>query len=65
MGKKRKLYELRSGIMIESKCAITVLEQIAETDRFESKACILSSIALEHVKRISKMNERIGVILEH
>lgn len=65
MGKKRKLYDLRSGIMKESERARVVLEQIAETDEFEPKVCVLCSIALDQVKKISKMNERIGKILKH
>jgi|GEM_PF-2743996 len=65
MNKSKKLYKLRTEIMCENEKAIVLLEQIVNNDNIVSKLQILSILALERVKKISHMNEKIGKILKH
>lgn len=65
MSKKRKLYNLRTGIMCEIEKVNVLLEQITINENAEIKTGILAQIALEKSRKISRMNEKIGVILKH
>jgi len=64
MSKKRKLYNLRTGIMCEIEKVNVLLEQITNNDNVELKTGILAQIALEKSRKISRMNEKIGSILK-
>ncbi|OGH97641.1 MAG: hypothetical protein A2104_09800 [Candidatus Melainabacteria bacterium GWF2_32_7] len=64
MSKKKKLYNLRTGIMCEIEKVTVLLEQIINNENVEIKTGILAEIVLEKTKKISKMNEKIGVILK-
>jgi len=64
MSKKKKLYNLRTGIMCEIEKATVLLEQITNNENVEIKTGILAEIVLEKTKKISKMNEKNGVILK-
>lgn len=44
---------------------IVLLEQIADNHCTGLKASILAQIALEKSRKISRMNEKIGIILKH
>jgi hypothetical protein len=63
MGKRKKLYNLRSEIMCEIEKVTVLLEQITNNDDVEIKTGILASIALENSQKISRINEKIGSIL--
>ncbi|MFA6988569.1 MAG: hypothetical protein WC197_00730 [Candidatus Gastranaerophilaceae bacterium] len=65
MSKKRKLYNLRTGIMCEIEKVMVLLEQITNNDCIERKTSILAEIALEKSERISKMNEKMSFLLKH
>jgi len=65
MSKKKKLYNLRTGIMCDIEKIIVLLEQIIDNDRAERKTIILAEIALNLSRKISRMNEKIGIILKH
>ncbi|MFA6989853.1 MAG: hypothetical protein WC197_07270 [Candidatus Gastranaerophilaceae bacterium] len=65
MSKKKKLYNLRTGIMCEIEKVTVLLEQITDNDCTERKTSIIAEIALEKSRRISKMNEKIGNILKY
>ena len=64
MSKKQKLYNLRANISIESQKIEYVLKNlIFKSENVET--CVLAEIALEKSVKISKMNEKIGIILKH
>jgi len=64
MNKKQKLYKLRSGISIEAQKIEYVLKNlIFKSENIET--CVLAEIALEKSEKISKMVEKIGIILKH
>ena len=65
MSKKKKLFNLRSRIMCEIEKVTVLLEQITYDAETERKVNILANIALEKSVKISKMNEKIGKILNH
>jgi len=65
MSKKKKLYNLRTGIMSESEKIIVLLEQIINDDNISQKNYVLSNIALSCSKKVSKMNEKVGMILKY
>ena len=65
MSKKKKLYNLRTGIMFEIEKLTVLLEQITDNDCTERKTSILAEIALDKSKKISRMNEKMGTILKH
>jgi len=65
MSKKEKLYNLRTGIMCESEKAIILLEQILNNADILPKIFVLSNLALECNKKIFRMNEKIGKVLNH
>lgn len=65
MGKKQKLYNLRTGVMCEIQKVSVLLEQITNNENVEVKTAVLAEIALEKSKKIAKMNEKIGLILKH
>jgi hypothetical protein len=64
MSKKQKIYNLRAGISIESQKIEYVLKNlIFKSENIET--CVLAEIALEKSEKISKMAEKIGIILKH
>jgi hypothetical protein len=65
MGKKKKIHDLRTGIMCEIEKVTVLLEQITNNENVEIKTGVLAGIALEKSRKISKMNEKIGTILKH
>jgi len=65
MNKKKKLYNFRTGIMCEIEKITVLLEQIIDNDLTERKTSILAGIALDKSRKISRMNEKIGIILKH
>jgi hypothetical protein len=65
MSKRKKLYNLRTGIMCEIEKITVLLEQITNNDDVEIKTGILAQIALEKSQKVSKLNEKIGFILKH
>jgi len=50
--------------MCEIEKVTVLLEQIINNENVEIKTGILAEIVLEKTKKISKMNEKIGVILK-
>jgi len=65
MGKKQKLYNLRSNISIESQNIKYLLEHVILKSDNDIEKNVLAEIALEKSEKISKMNEKIGRILNH
>lgn len=63
MGKKKKLKNLGTQIMVESEKVEVLLEQIILSEDAESKTTVLAGIALEKSKKISCLNERMGKCL--
>ncbi|OGI01260.1 MAG: hypothetical protein A2Y25_01880 [Candidatus Melainabacteria bacterium GWF2_37_15] len=65
MGKNRQLYKLRARISIKSERAKYLLENIIEklVDNVESQ--VFAEMALDEINRISKMSQKIGIILKH
>jgi hypothetical protein len=64
MSKKRKLEKLKFGIMAEAQKVEVLLEQIVYNEDITAKIRVLADIALERSKRIFRLNEKIGKILE-
>ena len=64
MSKRKKLYNLKTGIMCDIEKIIVLLEQITNNDCIEKKSSILAEIALDKSRKISRMNEKIGIILK-
>ena len=64
MNKKQKLYNLRSAISIEAEKIEYLLKNVIyKSESIETS--VLSEIALEKAIKISKLNEKIGIILKH
>ena len=64
MSKKQKIYNLRAGISIEAPKIEYVLKNlIFKSENIETS--VLAEIALEKSEKISKMAEKIGIILKH
>ena len=64
MSKKQKIYNLRAGISIEAQKIEYVLKNlIFKSENIETS--VLAEIALEKSEKISKMAEKIGIILKH
>jgi len=64
MSKKQKLYNLRTNISSDAQKIEYVLKNlIYKSENVET--CVLAEIALEKSERISKMSEKIGIILKH
>lgn len=64
MGKKQKLCKLRSKISCDIEKVITVLEHAIYKSDNLLNASILAEIALEKSQKISKNNEKMGMILK-
>ncbi len=65
MGKSKKLYNLRSGISIKSQKIKYLLENIICKSESEVETQVLAELALDETNRISRMSEKIGMILKH
>ena len=65
MSKKQKLFNLRQNISIESQNINYLLEHVIFKSDDDVEKDVLSGIALEKSKKISKMSEKIGKILKH
>ncbi|OGI03525.1 MAG: hypothetical protein A2Y25_11060 [Candidatus Melainabacteria bacterium GWF2_37_15] len=65
MVKKQKLYRLRAGISIKSERVKFLLENIIEKLVGNTESQVLAEIALDEINRISRMSEKIGIILKH
>jgi hypothetical protein len=65
MSKSKKLYNLRARISIESEQVCTILKYLIDFGENPLDTNILAEIALEKSKNISKLNEKIGIILKH
>jgi len=64
MSKKQKLYNLRSKISVEAEKIEYLLKNlIYKSESVETS--VLAEIALEKSEKISKMSEKIGIILKH
>jgi len=64
MSKKQKLYNLRSNISVEAERIEYLLKNlIYKSENIET--CVFAEIALEKSEKISKMSEKIGIILKH
>ena len=64
MGKKQKLYNLRATISVEAERIEYLLKNlIYKSENIET--CVLAEIALEKSEKISKLSEKIGLILKH
>jgi len=64
MGKKQKLYNLRANISSDAQKIEYVLKNIIfKSESIETS--VLAEIALEKSERISRMSEKIGIILKH
>lgn len=64
MGKKQKLYNLRATISSDAEKIKYVLKNLIYKS-VNVETCVLAEIALEKSERISKMSEKIGIILKH
>ncbi|OGH96053.1 MAG: hypothetical protein A2104_08340 [Candidatus Melainabacteria bacterium GWF2_32_7] len=65
MGKKQKLYNLRAGISVEAQRIKYLLENAIYKSESTTEKDVLTEIALEKSTKISKMSEKIGIILKH
>jgi len=65
MSKKQKLYNLRSNISSDAQKIEYLLKNVIYKSESQVEIVVLSEIALEKSKRISKMAEKIGLILKH
>jgi len=65
MSKKQKLYNLRSRISIESQRIKYLLEHVIYKSDDDVEKDVLTDLALEKTEKISKMSEKIGLILKH
>ena len=65
MDKDDKLYNLRLNISTEAKGITFLLENVIYKSDSELEANVLADIALEKSKKILKMSEKIGKILNH
>ena len=65
MDKDDKLYNLRLNISTEAKGITFLLENVIYKSDSELEANFLADIALEKSKKILKMSEKIGKILNH
>jgi len=65
MNKKQKLYNLRQNISIESQYIKYLLEHVICKSDSELEKDVFAEIALEKSEKISRMAEKIGIILKH
>jgi len=64
MSKKQKLYNLRTNISSDAqKIEYLMKNVIHKSENIETS--VLAEIALEKSERISRMSEKIGIILGH
>jgi len=64
MGKKQKLYNLRANISADAEKIEYLLKNIIyKSECIETS--VFAEIALEKSEKISKMSEKIGIILKH
>jgi len=64
MSKKQKLYNLRATISSDAEKIEYLMKNIIHKDE-SIETSVLAEIALEKSERISKMSEKIGIILKH
>jgi len=65
MSKKKKLYNLRANISIESQRIKYLLKNAIYKSESNVEKDVLTEIALEKAEKISGMSEKIGRILGH
>ena len=65
MSKKQKLYNLRASISVEAQRIKYLLENAIYKSENNTEKDVLTEIALEKSERISRMSEKIGIILKH
>ncbi len=65
MSKTQRLYNLRAGISIKSERIKFLLENIIFKSESEVETQVLAELALDETNRISKLSEKIGIILKH
>jgi ribosomal protein L20 len=65
MSKKQKLYNLRLNISVEAKRIKYLLESVIYKAETDIERNVLAEIALEKSEKISRMSEKIGIILKH
>jgi ribosomal protein L20 len=65
MGKKQKLYHLRANISVEAERIKYLLKNVIYKSENDIERNILAEMALEKSEKISKMSEKIGIILKH
>jgi len=65
MSKKQKLYNLRQNISSDAQKIEYLLKNIIYKSESQIETSVLAEIALEKSKKISKMSEKIGLILGH
>ncbi|OGI03808.1 MAG: hypothetical protein A2Y25_07300 [Candidatus Melainabacteria bacterium GWF2_37_15] len=65
MGKNKQLYKLRAQISIKSERVKFLLENIIEKLIGNVESQVLAEIALDETNRISRLSEKIGIILKH
>jgi len=64
MSKKQKLYNLRATISSDAQKIEYILKNLIHKSG-NVETSVLAEIALEKSERISKMSEKIGIILKH
>lgn len=65
MSKKQKLYHLRANISSNAQQIMYLLKNAIYKADSEVETNVLVEIALEKSERISRMSEKIGIILKH
>lgn len=65
MGKKQKLFNLRQNISSEAERIEYLLKNAIYKSETPAETSVLAEIALEKAEKISKMSEKIGIILKH
>jgi len=65
MSKNKQLYNLRAEISIKSERIKFLLKNIIFKSEGEVETQVLAELALDETNRISRMSEKIGIILKH
>lgn len=65
MSKEEKLYHLRAGISVKAQRIEFILKNIICYSESEAETQAMADLALDEVKRISRMSNLIGKILKH
>lgn len=65
MNKNEKLYNLRAGISVKSERIKFLLQNIILKSENTVETEVFAGLALDEINRISRMSEKIGIILKH